>query len=304
MCWQMPQDKLMKIDAHHHLWDLSAVTYPWLMERGVSRFFGDPKSIQRNYLIDEFRASADAQGIGASVHIQVGAADPWKEAFWVQSIADSNPDWPLVQVVYCDLTDPKREQNLDRYTNLASVVGVRQIIGRAAKEDAATGTNALLDDPRFIDGLHSLARRGLSFDLQLTPDLMLQAAQVFTQTPYTKIALCHAGSPQDRSKAGLSNWANNLKHLARLPNVFCKLSGLGMFEHNWTTQSFKPIVDACLAEFGADRLMFGSNFPVDSLSSSFQELYEAYVTLVPETDHECIFGKTAYNFYFSELGTN
>jgi len=58
-----------RIDAHHHLWDLSAVHYPWLMARGEVRFFGDPAPIQRDYLIDEFRADASAHGFSASVHI-------------------------------------------------------------------------------------------------------------------------------------------------------------------------------------------------------------------------------------------
>ncbi len=88
-----------RIDAHHHLWDLSAVHYPWLMARGVTRFFGDPTPIQRNYLLDEFRR--DATGFGASVHIQVGAEDGMAEARWVQAVADATPDWPLVQVVFC-----------------------------------------------------------------------------------------------------------------------------------------------------------------------------------------------------------
>ena len=63
------------VDAHHHLWDLRAVHYPWLMAKGVERFFGDPTLIQRNYLMAEYCAEARAQGFGASVHIQVGAAD-------------------------------------------------------------------------------------------------------------------------------------------------------------------------------------------------------------------------------------
>lgn len=90
----------MKIDAHHHLWDLNAVDYPWLMEKGAVRFFGDPTPIQRDYLLPEYRADASAQGFSASVHIQVGAADPWAEAQWVQSVADRYSDWPLVQVVF------------------------------------------------------------------------------------------------------------------------------------------------------------------------------------------------------------
>ncbi len=64
------------IDCHHHMWDLSAVCYPWLMAKGESRFFGDPTAIQRDYLVDEFREEASASGFAASVHIQVGAADP------------------------------------------------------------------------------------------------------------------------------------------------------------------------------------------------------------------------------------
>ena len=94
------------IDAHHHLWDLSAVEYPWLNAKGVTRFFGDPAPIQRNYLLDEYRTDATPDGFTGSVHIQVGAADAWEEAVWVQSIADNNPDWPMAQVVYCDLTQP------------------------------------------------------------------------------------------------------------------------------------------------------------------------------------------------------
>ena len=64
----------MKIlDAHHHLWNLSAVEYPWLNAKGKKRFFGDPTPIQRDYLIDEFKYEAQKQGVAGSVHIQVGA---------------------------------------------------------------------------------------------------------------------------------------------------------------------------------------------------------------------------------------
>ena len=102
----------MFIDAHHHLWDLKAIDYPWLNAKGVKRFFGDPEPIQRNYLLDEYRRDATEQGIRASVHIQVGASDPWEEARWIQSIADKNIDWPMAQIVFCDLTQPNLELSL------------------------------------------------------------------------------------------------------------------------------------------------------------------------------------------------
>lgn len=287
----------MKIDAHHHLWDLQKVQYPWLMEKGAVRFFGDPAPIQRDYLIEEYRKDAGAQGFGASVHIQVGAADGWQEAAWVQSVADATPDWPMAQVVFCDLTAEDRDAQLDRFQTLSTVRGARQIVGRAPGEDAKTGTNTLLDDPRFLSGLQELGRRGLSFDLQLLPELMEKTAAVLAQLPGTKVALCHAGSPHDRSAAGVEKWAEALKSLSALPNVTCKLSGLGMFDHGWTAEAVRPIVETCLTQFTPERCMFGSNFPVDSLSSDYATLARAYRELLPQDAADAVFGGTAAAFY-------
>lgn len=285
----------MRIDAHHHLWDLDAVAYPWLMARGEARFFGDPTPIQRNYLLAEHRRNAD--GFGASVHIQVGAADPSAEARWVQSVADTNPDWPLVQVAFCDLTAPDLTAQLDRLQTLPTLRGVRQIVGRAPGEDAATGTAALLDNPRFAEGLRELAHRGLSFDLQLIPEHYEGMARVLDATPDTRIALCHAGSPHDRSPEGLAAWAMSLRLLSDRPNVTCKLSGLGMFDHGWTREAIRPIVETCLDQFTPERCMFGSNFPVDSLYSDFATLVAAYDALLPEAAKPAVFHDTAAAFY-------
>lgn len=285
----------MRIDAHHHLWDLSAVDYPWIMARGVTRFFGDPTPIQRDYLLDDFRR--DAAGFGASVHIQVGAADPWDEARWVQAVADANPDWPLVQVAFCDLTAPDRDARLDRLQTLPGLRGVRQIVGRAPGEDAVTGTNALLGDARFAAGLRVAGARGLSFDLQLIPELYEPMARVLDAAPDTPVALCHAGSPHDRSTAGLRDWAQRLRLLSSRDQVTCKLSGLGMFDHDWTENSIRPIVETVLDQFGPERCMFGSNFPVDSLYSDHARLIRAYEALIPEAAQQAVFHDTAARFY-------
>ena len=286
------------IDAHHHLWDLNAVEYPWLNAKGVERFFGDPAPIQRNYLLDEFRTSAAAHGFGKSVHIQVGAADAWEEASWVQNVADANPDWPIAQVVFCDLTRPDLATELDRFQTLSTVRGVRQIIGRAPGEDAQTGTNELLQSDRFLKGLQLAGERGFSFDLQLIPELMPAMAEIVKAAQGTEIALCHAGSPHDRSEAGLSAYSDALKHLSALTNVTCKLSGLGMFDHNWTAQTIRPVIDICLDQFGADRCMFGSNFPVDMLYSDYEKLANSYFELVPKDMHNRVFKNVAEAFYF------
>ena len=284
-----------RIDAHHHLWDLAAVHHPWLMERGAMRFFGDPTPIQRDYLIAEYRR--DASGIAASVHIQVSGADGWAEAEWVQSVADATPEHTLVQVAYCDLTARDLTAQLDRLQTLPTLRGIRQIVGRDAGEDARTGTNTLLQDPRFVAGLQELSARGLSFDLQLTPGLYAATARVLDQVPDLAVALCHAGSPNDRSATGLLAWAEQLRVLSTRPATVCKLSGLGMFEHDWTTDSIRPIVETCLDQFGAARCMFGSNFPVDSLYSDYATVLAAYDALVPADFQPAVFRDTAARFY-------
>jgi len=267
------------------------------MARGVERFFGDPAPIQRNYLINEFRAEAAGEGISASVHIQVGAEDSMSEARWVQSVADASPDWPLRQVVFVDLTAPDLDAHLDAFQELPSVVGVRQIVGRALGEDAETGTNTLLDNPAFVAGLQNAGERGLSFDLQLIPELMGKTAELLAQAPDTAVALCHAGSPHDRSSDGLARWTGELAALSDLPQVRCKLSGLGMFDHDWVSESFRPIVETCLDQFSPNRVMFGSNFPVDKLYSDYATLMQAFRDIVPREMHQAVFNNTAVDFY-------
>ncbi len=289
---------MKRIDSHHHLWDLKEVHYPWLMELGKPRFFGDPTPIQRDYLLAEHRAISHNNGFVASVHIQVGAEDGLAEARWVDQVALANPEWPMVQVAFCDLTASDRENQLDQFQALKSVVGMRQIVGRSPEEDTKNGTNALIADPEFKAGLHSLASRGLSFDLQLIPELMKPMGKVLEQVPDLQVALCHAGSPYDRSSDGIAKWAAGLAQLSALQNVSCKLSGLGMFDHDWNAKSVRPIADVVMKQFGSDRVMFGSNFPVCSLSSSFDELMERHMAIVPEEHHKAVFHDNAARFYF------
>lgn len=285
----------MKVDAHHHLWDLRAVSYPWIMDK-TPRFFGDHAPIRRDYLIDEFQAECAPLGINASVHIQVGAADALAEARWIESVAEAHPDWPIVQVAFCDLADPDFEEVLAKLRRLRTLRGVRQIVGRSPLEDAKTGTNDLLENPRFLDGLKRLGELGLVFDLQLIPSLIPRVEELLSKAPDTKIALCHAASPHDRSPEGFEVWASHIKSLAALKNVSCKLSGFGMFDHKWRLDDLRPFFDICLKSFGEARLMFGSNFPVDKLSSSYAQLVARYEILAREAGVNGLF-KNAVGFY-------
>ncbi|MDH3747596.1 MAG: amidohydrolase family protein [Gammaproteobacteria bacterium] len=289
------------VDAHHHLWDLNACHYPWLMARGVTRFFGDPTPIQKNYLVADFRQDAVDYDLVASVHVQVGAApgDELKETAWLQETGDDT-GLPTAIIAFCELDSPEAPSFLDAQLTHSRLRGARQIVGRSDEEDAITGSGGLVDQPVWRENLGLLGELGLSFDLQLTPAQVPRIAEVLAKTPDTKVALCHCGSPWDQSKAGIEAWRKGLRLLASLPNVYCKISGLGMFDHNWTVDSIRPIVESCIEIFGVDRCMFGSNFPVDKLHASYSQVWRAYEEITPglsENEQARLFRDTARDFY-------
>lgn len=289
------------VDAHHHLWDLDVCHYPWLMEKGVKRFFGDPAPIQKNYLVDDFKRDFGDLPVRKSIHIQVGVrdGDTLKETQWLQSCADKT-GFPHAIVAFCDLRQKGLEAALDIHQSCNNVRGVRQIVGRDAKEDAKLGTNALLTDPCFKGGLQALAARKLSFDLQLTPPLLDAAAQLFKSVEEVPVALCHAGSLQDFSASGIAAWAGSLKAFAEHPNTICKISGLGMFDPNWTVGSIRDNVLRVIDIFGPRRVAFGSNFPVDKLTASYSDTMGAYLEITEvfsEAERQQMFHDVAARFY-------
>ncbi|MEM1110436.1 MAG: amidohydrolase family protein [Pseudomonadota bacterium] len=286
------------VDAHHHLWDLGAVHYPWLMARGERRFFGDPTPIQRNYLPSDLLNESRAYRPSASVHIQVGAApeDSLRETAWLHTLAEL----PQAVVAFCDLAAPDVSQQLEAQMRYPRVRGIRQIVGRHVDEDGRHGTATLLADPAWLNGLKALAGAGLSFDLQMIPSQMPALMSVFEQVTELPVALCHAGSPWDQSPAGLKSWREGLEQFARLPNSVCKLSGLGMFRPDWQVDDWRPIVDAVLDIFGASRVMVGSNFPVDKLYRDYAAVWSAYETLtagVSADERLQLFSGCARRFY-------
>ncbi|MEP4051300.1 MAG: amidohydrolase family protein [Litorimonas sp.] len=293
------------IDAHHHLWNLDDIKHTWLAERGVTRFFGDPAPIQKNYFVPDFKADHGNLPIVGSVHVQCGVAleHNVKETEFVQAQSDSYGMANAI-VAFCDLTQDSAQAELDQHQTYKNLRGVRQIVGRDAAEDAKNGTNALLENIAFKDGLKTLIKRNLSFDLQLTPPLLPAAAKLFKSVEDVPVAICHAGSPQDFSKIGMRDWEASLKDFSEHGNMICKISGLGMFDQNWTVDSFRERVLRTIDVFGPSRIAFGSNFPVDKLYASYVKTFEAFIILTQDfskSEQDDMFFNTAKNFYRIEL---
>lgn len=296
------------VDAHHHLWDLKALHYPWLMARGVPRFFGDPTPIQQDYLVEHFLDDAAQIPLAASVHIQVGVNEEQAlaETRWLQSVADHTPSrsehqgFPGAIIGYADLTSPTLASDLAAHAESANFRGVRQIVGRSAKEDAQSGTASLLHNPSWRKGLGQLAEAQLCFDLQLIPEQLPALVTLLRDLPDLKVALCHCGSPWDRSEQGMELWRTGMRELSQLPNVYCKLSGLGMYDHHWSVESIRPIVLETIDLFGPARCMFGSNFPVDKLYSSYNAIWWAFSQITQgfsAAERQRLFAETAQEYY-------
>ena len=291
------------VDAHHHLWDLNKIHYPWLMARGVKRFFGDPSPIQHDYRVNEFLDDIGDLPVTKSVHIQVGAdlADSVAETRWLQSEAESTPHgMPNGIIAFCDLAAKDAEEILDSHAESRNLRGVRQIVGRSPDEDSKSTAGVLLDNATWVENLARLPLRRLSFDLQLIPEQLPAATEVLGGIPDLRVALCHCGSPHDQTEDGLAFWRRELARLANLPNVYCKLSGFCMFEQNWDAERVKKTALSAIEIFGVDRCMFGSNFPVEKLYVSYRKLYACYLDIAAEfsaSEQKSLLAGTARRFY-------
>ena len=139
-----------------------------------------------------------------------------------------------------------------------------------------------MTDTAWRNGFRELARNGLRFDLQTPWWHLHEAADLATTFADTQIILNHAGLPADRSDEGIAAWKRAMTELATCPNVAVKISGLGQPGKAWTAQANRDIVLSVIDRFGAERCMFASNFPVDSLCATFREIFDGFRSIVQD----------------------
>ena len=260
------------IDAHHHIWRVAAV--PWLTGPILPRIFGDYSALRQDYTAAQLISEIAPHGVIKSVYIQINVApgDEVAEAEWVQSVADQH-GFPHGIVGYADLASPTVEQTLDRMRACANLRGIRQqlhwhekpLYRFAARPD-------LMNDSAWRSGLRALEARGLLFELQVFASQMDDAAKLARDFPGLQFVLLHAGMLEDRSAAGWALWRQGMQKLAACPNVSTKLSGLGTFEHTCSVALWQPVIRETLALFGAERCLYGSNYPIEKLWTTYDRI--------------------------------
>ena len=231
-----------------------------------------PRLSDREYLAD-----IAGTGVVKSVYVQANCRRrPEDEVAWVQRTADES-GWPHAIVGYADLMAEDVRPALDRLKKYPLLRGIRMQLHWHANEQYRFAKRPdLADDPTFRRNFAALADYGLSFDLQVFADQMLGAARLASDFPETTFILQHAGMLEDLSEAGREAWRRAMRMLAAQPNVVSKLSGLGTFIHRNDPAHIAGIVTETVALFGADRCLYGSNFPIEKLWTDYPALLDAY----------------------------
>jgi predicted TIM-barrel fold metal-dependent hydrolase len=260
------------IDAHHHIWRLART--PWLNGPAVPRIFGDYSALRRDYPADEYVAVARRCGVEQSVYVQinVAAGEEVEEVQWVQATADARR-YPHGIIGFADLASADLSATLDRQSACRNFRGIRQQLHwheNPAYRFAARPD--LMNDAAWRRGLALLGERGLLFELQVFASQMADAARLAAAFPRITFVLLHAGMLEDTSAGGWSSWRAGMEKLAAEANVMVKLSGLGTFSHRCAVALWQPVVRETIGLFGAERCMFGSNFPIESLWTTYDRI--------------------------------
>jgi len=229
------------VDPHIHLWDLSTGLYPHFEKPSVS-FIGDNTAIARSYLLPEFLEEGEGTVvIEGAVHVEALPTDAFRELEVLQAVASGSPV-PIGVIAGGDLTDPGFSDYLERCAAFPAFRGVRQVLNQHPTAQYNYVGTDFMADTRFSQGLKALGERGGVFDLQIYPHQMEAAARQAADAGGTPIMLNHAGMWVDRNGAGWRQFKQGLRTLAAQPNVTVKISGLGMFDLQWTTEGIRPLV--------------------------------------------------------------
>lgn len=277
----------MRIDAHHHVWDLARRPQPWLgaPELGV---------IRRDFGLADLAPVARAAGIERTVLVQVLPDLAETREFLALAAAD---DLVAGVVGWADLTAPEVADTLSGLRQGAGgelLVGVRHLVQGEADP-------AWLARPDVRRGLRAVGAAGLCYDLLTLPHQLPAAIETVRALPEVSFVLDHLSKPPI-ARAELEPWAGRLRELAREPNVSCKLSGLvtEADPDRWTVADLRPYAEAALDAFGPERLMFGSDWPVCLVAAFYEQVVSTADELTEHLEpHERVrvFGGTAARVY-------
>ena len=280
----MPEnhDQIPVIDSHHHFWEIDRFDYSWMPE-------GSP--LATDYGPEDLSPLRTKAGIDYAVTVQAVASPD--EARWLLELADAH-EFIAGVVGWVDLTDPEVGYTLDELQRSDYCVGVRHIW--ESEEDPGWIVNS-----GAVNGLKELARRGIPFDFLAKPPNLPFIPQVMDQVPDLRGVVDHIAKPLIADHV-VEPWLTDLRKVASINGIHCKVSGMitEADHQNWSVDDLRPYVHHVLGMFGADRLMFGSDWPVCTLAGSYRQVIDAAREILgslSSAEKADVFGGTAAHFY-------
>lgn len=294
---QTPPPKI--IDPHCHLWAMSKGWHPWIGDHEAP-LLGSLKPLNRDYLPDDYLCDVADFNVESIVPVEsVATRFARDEMLWVEQLAG---DYPMIGAAMggADLLDDGVEDLLSFYRGRPLIKGIRQILNwhQDPKYSAADRADDLTN-PDWQRCFGKLARYDLMFEMQIVPQQMQAVYQLAKQYPDTIIILNHAGLPIASEHM---IWQSGIRALAECPNVYVKLSGFGMLDHNWTVDTVRDTIHFVIDTMTVERCMFASNFPVDKLFCDFTTMmsrYQQVVASASASEQDQLFYSNAKRVYLT-----
>lgn len=292
------------IDAHHHLWDLQHIHYPWLSSWRQDTFMGDYRPLMKNYLPADYKRDSARHTVLATVHCEADCDenDEVKETRWLHQQA-TETGMPSAVIAHVWFHQPTCEEILRQHCAFPRVRGIRSKPVTAAtpgQRFSVKGTPGSMQDERWLDGFSLMEKFGLSWDLRVPCWHLKEAAEVARAFPSIPVVLNHMGFPWDRSPEGLTMWREGMLSLAECPNVCVKISELGGPGLAWTVDNHQDVIHETIQMFGINRCMFASNFPVAGLQIAYDQLVDNMAEIMSsytQAEQEAFFWRNALSFY-------
>jgi L-fuconolactonase len=270
------------LDSHVHLWDPALRRYAWLD--------GEP-ALRRAYQPTDL--DVGSVRLAGLVVVEAGCDDPPGELEWIETVA---ADWPAIRAVVAHAPLEYGQPVGSVLAGLARrplVVGVRRNV-----QDESPG---FMDDPDFSAGVRALAPHALTFDACVREHQLTELTRLVDRCPEVTFVLDHLGKPDIRHHRR-EPWSRDIADLARRPNVFAKLSGLTTEADpdHWRSPDIRPYLDHALDVFGPRRCMFGSDWPVATLATTYRrwvDLIHQAIAALSTQDREDVLAGTATRVY-------
>jgi len=277
----------MRIDSHHHVWDLSVREQGWMVGEALN-------PIKRNFSINDLRQAITGCGIDKTVVVQT--VTNYDETPELLELADTD-DLVAGVVGFLKIDAEDAIAHLDSYQSLRGfkyLVGIRDIAHDY--EDVK-----YLSKPQVIKNVQELGKRGLVYDLLTKTPHMRAAIDLVKACPNTKFVLDHISKPYI-AKADMQPWADQITELASFENVVVKVSGLFTEADwkNWKKEDFWPYLEHITKSFTPNRMMFGSDWPVCLLAATYKQsidLVEEFTSKFSESEKNFFWAGTANKAY-------